>query len=119
MLGFASLEARYLGLETGYNNLIKLYERLKQGSIQQALSLVERIRLEDEVPDMAKDNGPSAGSTDQTPSITPSQWIIKGPRITTRRLRSSIKADDLTTIGSGDYVCLQFTVDRFFRPKPA
>jgi hypothetical protein len=66
VLRFAALEARYIGLETGYSNLSKLYERLKRGSISQALSLVERIRLEDEVLDMTKDNGPFAGSMDHT-----------------------------------------------------
>jgi hypothetical protein len=66
VLKFASLEARYIGMETGYNNLSKLFERLKRGNISQALSLVERIRLEDEVPDMTKDNGSFAGSMDHT-----------------------------------------------------
>jgi hypothetical protein len=67
---FASLKARYVWLEAGYNNLSKLHERLQRGSMAEASALVERIRLEDGVPDMARDNGTFAPSMDHIqPSV--------------------------------------------------
>ena len=54
---FAALKLEYDEMKSSYNNLSRLYERLKRGSTSEVSALIERIRLEDEVPDMPEDDG--------------------------------------------------------------
>jgi hypothetical protein len=65
---YATLKAEYIELEAAYSNLSKLHERLKCGNISEASALLERIRLEDGIPDMMKDNGAFGQSMDHTQS---------------------------------------------------
>jgi hypothetical protein len=65
---YAALKAEYVELEAAYSNLSKLHERLKCGNISEASALLERIRLEDGIPDMMKDNGAFGQSMDHTQS---------------------------------------------------
>jgi hypothetical protein len=61
-------KAEYSELKASHDNLLRLHERLKRGSASQASALVERIRLEDEIPDMLKENGAFDRPMDRTQS---------------------------------------------------
>lgn len=53
---FAALKVEHDEMKASYDNLLRLHQRLRCGSAFEVSALIERIRLEDEVPDMPEDN---------------------------------------------------------------